>query len=756
MSKLSSSDKEALFYHAKGTPGKISISASKPLITQRDLALAYSPGVAAPCLEIFEDSEKAYDYTAKGNLVAVVTNGSSVLGLGNIGALASKPVMEGKAVLFKRFADINAIDIEVNAKTVEEFVACVEKLEPTFGGINLEDIKAPECFLIEEALKKSMNIPVFHDDQHGTAISVVAALINAVDITGKHIKNLKIVCNGAGAAAIACVRLLREFGISSEQIIVCDRSGVIYKGRTTSMNPWKEEVATPTALRTLEDAFKGADVFIGLSIADSVSQSMVQSMAASPIIFAMANPVPEISPEKVREVAPHAIIATGRSDYPNQINNVLGFPYIFRGALDVRAHQINDAMKLAAAHALAKLAREDVPEEVSRAYASQTLLYGSNYILPTPFDPRLITAIPPAVAFAAQETGVAHKKVESQSTYIRTLRSRIDPTYSNLQLIFEEVRNKHKTIIFAEGEEDKTIRAAVSFCNSGYGKVIIIGREKYVQQAIHRTGLTLPDGCYIHNAKLSSKNEEYTDFLYRRLQRKGYLYRDCQRLVHQDRNIFGACMLAFGEADAMVTGLTRNYSGVLQDLLRVLDVNQNGQVMGLTVIVEGGKTVFIADTAVADNPNPLQLAKIAVQSAQQALDLGHTPRVALLSHSNFGNPMGKYIEPLLEALKILEAQNVDFEFDGDMTVETALSFAPKEAYPFCRLSQAANVLIMPNLHTASIASQLLSGLGTSTTIGPLLVGLQKPVQIASMHSSVSDLITLGVLSLHQAITQEKI
>ena len=742
---------EALKFHTKGRPGKLEIRATKPLTTQRDLSLAYSPGVAAPCLEIERDPSLAYDYTAKGNLVAIISNGTAVLGLGNLGALASKPVMEGKAVLFKRFADVDGIDLEVSTEDVDEFVNCVKFLGASFGGINLEDIKAPECFIIEEQLREIMDIPVFHDDQHGTAIITAAGLINAVDLTGRDMSTIKVVANGAGAASIACVELIKRMGVHHDNVIMCDSRGVIYQGREGGMNQWKSAHAVKTEARTLEEAMVGADCFLGLSVKDAVSQDMVKSMADKPIIFAMANPDPEILPEDVKAVRPDALIATGRSDYPNQINNVLGFPYIFRGALDVRASTINDAMKISAAQAIAELAREDVPDEARAAYSGESLQYGPEYMIPAPFDPRLIKAIPQAVARAAMDSGVARVPIIDMEAYGKELSARLDPTVASLQAIFDDVRANPRRVVFAEGEEEKSIRAAVSFFNSGYGIPVLLGRKDRVLASMERLGLPQIEGLEIHNASLSTSNKDYTDFLYERLQRKGSLYRDCQRMVNQERNIFAACMVAMGDADAMLTGLTRNYYVALEEITRVLDVKPKEHIFGLSLVIARDKTLFVADTSVHELPNPEQLADFATQTASVARQLGHEPRVAFLSFSNFGNPMLRRSEVVRDAVRVLDGRTVPFEYDGDMGVDVALNADMMANYPFCRLSGPANVLIMPGLHSSQISTNLLRELGGGTVIGPMLMGLTKSAQIVPMGATVSDMVNMAALAAHDTI-----
>ncbi len=751
--RLSVTEEEALNLHSSGRPGKLEIHATKPLITQRDLALAYSPGVAIPCERIHADPSTAYDYTAKGNLVAIVSNGTAVLGLGNLGALAAKPVMEGKAVLFKRFADVDGFDLEVDTEDVDEFVNCVRFLGPSFGGINLEDIKAPECFIIEQQLIELLDIPVFHDDQHGTAIIAIAGLLNALDLTGREASQVRMVINGAGAAGIACAELGKAVGLAQDRVILCDTRGVIYQGRHEGMNQWKTAHAAPTEARSLAEAMVGADVFFGLSAKGAVTKEMVASMAKQPIIFAMANPDPEITPEEVAEVRGDAIMATGRSDYGNQINNVLGFPYIFRGALDVRASTINMEMKVAATEALAALAREDVPDEVSRAYAGQRMRYGPEYIIPAPFDPRLIVAVPKAVAAAAVQSGVARRPIEDMEAYEQELLARLDPTAASLQNLFEQVRAKPRRIVFAEGEESKSIRAALAFRGAGYGTPLLVGREDQVRKTLDSMGLE-NDSVEVHNARLSSHNAAYTDYLFKRLQRKGHLYRDCQRMVNQNRNVFAACMVAQGHADAMVTGLTRSFSVAFEDILRALDPKEGHRAFGLSVIVTRGRTVFLADTTVHELPDPEQLADIAIQSAAQARAMGHEPRVALLSYSNFGNPLRETAKRVRDAVAVLDARVVDFEYDGEMQANVALDGElMRELYPFCRLSGPANVLIMPALHTANISAKLLQKLGGSHVIGPLLIGMSKPAQIVPLGATVNDLVTVAALAAYDAITE---
>jgi malate dehydrogenase (oxaloacetate-decarboxylating)(NADP+) len=752
MSDPTALERESLLMHASGRPGKIEVTPTKPMTTQRDLSLAYSPGVAFPCLHIAKDPALAYDYTAKGNLVAVISNGTAVLGLGDLGALAGKPVMEGKAVLFKRFADVDSIDLEVDTRDIDEFVNCVRFLGPTFGGINLEDIKAPECFVIESRLREIMDIPVFHDDQHGTAIIAAAGLINALDLTGRLLGEAKVVVNGAGAAAIACVELIKAMGVRHENVIMCDTKGVIHQGRTEGMNQWKSAHAVPTEARTLEQALKGADVFMGLSVKGAVTADMVADMAAKPIIFAMANPDPEITPEEVKAVRSDAIVATGRSDYPNQINNVLGFPYIFRGTLDVRARTINEAMKIAASKAIAQLAREDVPDEVDAAYAGRRLRYGPEYIIPVPFDPRLIAAIPPAVAEAAMSSGVARKPIVDMDAYRKQLSARLDPTAASLQLIAEKVRAHPCRVVFAEGEEEKTIRAALAFRNAGYGTPILLGREERIKETMRSIGLPGADSLEIVNARISPRREHYAEVLYRRLQRKGHLLRDVQRLVNQERNIFGALMVAEGDAEAMITGITRNYWQAFEEIRKVVDPASGEVLMGLNMVVARGRTVFMADTTVNETPTAEQIADIAELAAAKVRRLGYEPRVALLSFSTFGNPGSHPSGRVRQAVDILDQRGVGFEYDGEMGADVALDPELLKHFPFCRLSGPANVLIMPGLHAANISWKLMQKLGGGTVIGPILTGLSQPIQITSMDATANDIVNMAVLACYDAVT----
>lgn len=743
-------DQEALQFHAQGRPGKLEVVPTKPMATQRDLSLAYSPGVAVPVLAIAENPSLAFDYTTRSNMVAVISNGTAILGLGNLGALASKPVMEGKSVLFKRFADVDSIDLEVDTEDADAFINCVRYLGPSFGGINLEDIKAPECFIIEERLRELMDIPVFHDDQHGTAIIAAAGLINALHLTDRDMAKTKLVVNGAGAAGIACTELLKAMGFAPNNVILCDTKGVIYKGRTEGMNQWKSAHAAETQARTLADALKGADAVFGLSAKGAFSDEMIRSMAPNPIIFAMANPDPEITPEEVARIRDDVIIATGRSDYPNQVNNVLGFPYIFRGALDVQATTINMEMKVGAAQALAELAREDVPDEVAAAYQGARPRFGRDYIIPVPFDPRLIHTIPMAVAQAAMETGVARRPIVDMKAYKAQLSARRDPVAGTLNRIFERVRKMPKRVVFAEGEEERVIRAALSFVNQGLGRAILVGREERIFETAAQAGIDLEgrEGIEIHNARLSHRNSTYAQFLYERLQRKGYLFRDCQRLINQDRNHFAASMVALGDADAMVTGATRNYSTALADVRHVIDAKPGHRVIGVSLCLARGHTVLVADTAIHEMPDARELAEIAMESAGVARRLGYEPRVALLSFTNFGQPRAERAEKIQEAVRILDGMRVDFEYDGEMAADVALNRDLMAQYPFSRLTGPANVLVMPAFHSASISTKMLQELGGAMVMGPLVVGLDKPVQIVSLGATDNDIVNMAALAAY--------
>jgi len=736
--------REALFYHETVRPGKIEIVASKPMATQRDLSLAYSPGVAVPVQAIADDPSCAARYTARSNLVAVISNGTAILGMGNLGALASKPVMEGKAVLFKRFADVDSIDIELDTEDPEQFINAVALMEPTFGGINLEDIAAPECFVIEQALRERMNIPVMHDDQHGTAIISAAGLLNACYLTGRELKDVRMVVNGAGASAIACTALIKALGVPHDHVTMCDRSGVIYRGRD-KVDQWKSAHAIDTDARTLEEALVGADIFLGLSAAGALKPEWVKKMADQPIIFAMANPDPEITPDDARAVRPDAIIATGRSDFPNQVNNVLGFPFIFRGALDVQATDINEEMKIAAARAIAELARQSVPEEVAAAYG-KSHQFGRDYIIPAPFDPRLMEVVSSAVAKAAMDSGVAKKPIEDFDAYRHALKSRLNPTTAVLTGVYNEVKNNPKRVVFAEGEEEVVLRAAIQYRDFGYGTPVLVGRTQAVRDKLAELGVEHPGAFEIQNSADSSLVPQMVDYLYKRLQRRGYTERDVRRMVNQDRNTFASLLLALGHGDAMITGVTRTFAQSMREIARVLDPKPGQIPFGIHLMIGKNYTVFLADTTINERPSAAELAHIARETAAVARRLGHEPRVAFLSYSTFGNPPGKWLENIRDAVQILDAEEPGFEYEGEMAPDAALNERVMELYPFMRLTGPANVLVMPGLQSANLSAKLLRELAGNATIGPMLIGMDKPVQIAAMTSSAPDVLTLAVLA----------
>ncbi|TGD67206.1 NADP-dependent malic enzyme [Tabrizicola sp. WMC-M-20] len=737
---------EALAYHLEPRPGKYEIIASTPMATQRDLSLAYSPGVAVPVQAIADNPALAYDYTVKGNMVAVISNGTAILGMGNLGALASKPVMEGKAVLFKRFADVNAIDIELDTEDAEEIIKAISLMGPTFGGINLEDIKAPECFIIEQRLKEIMDIPVFHDDQHGTAVICAAGLINALELSGKKIEDCRIVLNGAGAAGIACLELLKSMGAKHDNCIMCDTKGVIYQGRTEGMNQWKSAHAARTDLRTLEEAMVGADVFLGVSAKGAVTPEMVSSMAENPVIFAMANPDPEITPEDAHAVRPDAIVATGRSDYPNQVNNVLGFPYLFRGALDIHARAINDEMKIACARALAALAREDVPDEVAMAYGRK-LSFGRDYIIPTPFDPRLIYVIPPAVARAGMDTGVARRPIIDMKAYEQTLKSRMDPTASILQGIHARAKQAQARMIFAEGDDPRVLRAAVAYQRAGLGKAIVVGREPDVREKLEAVGLAdAVRELEVVNAANTRHLEAYKGFLYNRLQRSGHDSEDIHRLATRDRHVFSALMLQHGHGDGLVTGVTRKSAHILSLINHVFDATAAAGAVGVTALLHKGRIILIADTLVQEWPEPEDLATIAIRSAGVARSLGLEPRVAFVSFSTFGYPVSERATKMHEAPRVLDRMGVDFEYEGEMTVDVALNMDQMKHYPFCRLTGPANILVVPARHSASISVKLMQEMAGATVIGPILTGVKRPIQICSTNSTVNDILNMAVMA----------
>ena len=739
-------DEEALAYHLEPKPGKLEVVASTPMATQRDLSLAYSPGVAVPVKEIAKNPESAFDYTTRGNTVAVISNGTAILGLGNLGALASKPVMEGKAVLFKRFADVNSIDIELDTEDPNEFINAVKYMGPSFGGINLEDIRAPDCFIIEQQLKELMDIPVFHDDQHGTAVICAAGLLNALYITGKKIEECKIVLNGAGAAGIACLELIKSMGAKHDNCIACDTKGVIYQGRTEGMNQWKSAHAVSTKLRSLGEAINGADVFIGVSVKGAVTAQMLKTMNKDPVIFAMANPDPEITPEEAHLIRPDAIVATGRSDYPNQVNNVLGFPYLFRGALDINARAINDPMKIACAEALAKLAREDVPDEVAMAYGKK-LSFGRDYIIPTPFDPRLIYTIPPAVAKAGMDTGCARRPIIDMDAYELTLRARMDPTASMLQTLHVRAKNAQARMIFAEGDDIRVLRAAVSYVRSGLGQAIVVGRENDIKEKLKAEGLC---EAYLEleviNAAKTEYLSEYKSFLYDRLQREGFDQGDCHKMATRDRHIFASLMLAHGHGDGMVTGATRKSAAVLSRINRVFDAKPGDGVVGVTAMMLRGRLVLMADTLVHEWPEEEDLADIAERAAGVARHLGLEPRVAFVSFSNFGYPISERAEKMSKAPSVLDGRVADFEYDGEMTADVALNEDVLASYPFCRLTAPASILVVPARHSGSISVKLMQEMGGATVIGPILSGLDKPVQLCNISATSNDVLNMAIMA----------
>ncbi len=743
-------DKEALEFHSHKKPGKIEIIASKNMTTKRDLALAYSPGVAVPVKKISDNPEAAYDYTSKGNLVAVISNGSAILGMGNLGALASKPVMEGKAVLFKRFADIDSIDLEIDSNDSEEIINSIKNFAPSFGGINLEDIAAPDCFIIEQKLKEILDIPVFHDDQHGTAIITTAALINALDINKKSIDKIKVVINGAGASAMACANLFKNTGVPQKNITMVDRQGVIYRGRK-NLNQWKSSHAIETSDRTLDDAISNADVFLGLSAKGALTKDMVKKMNKNPIIFACANPDPEITPEEIEMVRDDAIIATGRSDYPNQVNNLIGFPYIFRGALDVRSKTINEEMKVAAANAIAKLAREDVPDEVVAAMGGERPHYGKDYIIPSTFDPRLISIIPSAVAKAAMQTGVARKKIENFEIYQEQLKQRLDPTVTIMQGINGYIKKNQKRIVFADGEDENTLKAAIAFKNSKLGIPILIGKKELIKEQIKKIGYNENFDIEIVNSKDKPKREKYVEYLFKKLQREqGLLEWDCDRLVRNDRVIWAACMVACGDADGAVTGNTRRFGASLEKIKQVVKARPGEIMFGLNLVVHKGKTIFVGDTSVHEYPNAEQLSEIAISSARVVRLFGFDPKVAFVSHSTFGQPLTSRTKHIKDAVEILKNKNVDFEFDGDMQPDVALDEEYKNLYPFSKIVGNANILVMPGQHSAAISYKMMKTLGDTKVIGPLLIGLGLPIEIAPLRSSTSEIINLASIAAYSA------
>ena len=734
---------EALDYHATPRPGKIQITPTKPTATAHDLALAYSPGVAEPCLEIARDPEEVFRYTNRANLVAVVSNGTAVLGLGDIGALAGKPVMEGKAVLFKRFADIDVFDIELNAKTADDVIRACEMLEPTFGGINLEDIKAPECFVIEETLKERLDIPVFHDDQHGTAIIAGAGLLNSCEITGRKIEDVTVVVNGAGAAGIACAKFVVSLGVKKENVLLCDSKGVIHTGRD-DLNPWKEEFAVDTDKRSLEDAMKDADCFIGVSVKDVVTPEMVKSMAAKPIVFALANPDPEISYDAAKAAVPDAIVATGRSDTPNQVNNVLGFPFLFRGALDVHATGISDGMKVAAAYALADLAKQTVPASVLRAYGVEQMEFGPDLIIPKPFDPRVLWHVAPAVARVATEEGIARRPLQDVETYAEQLRSRFEATFSVMQTIRVRARQKLQQIVFPQGAETRVLRACRRLVDEHIGTPMLLGDRDEILELADKQKLDLDGIEILDPASEDGRHEQLAQELFRMRQRKGMTLRDAQEALHNP-NMFGAMLVQQGKADAMLGGLTHYYPETIRPSLQTIPLEEGRTVVSAAyVILLGGRSWFLADCAVNLEPTAEQLAEIALATASLARDLNTVPRVALISHSNFGSVKSAEAAKVRKAVSICREREPELELDGEMQADTAVVYSMlRERHPFARLSDTANVLVFPDLTSANAAYKLLYRVGGGELIGPILSGLSRSVHVLPREAEVGDVVNLA-------------
>jgi malate dehydrogenase (oxaloacetate-decarboxylating)(NADP+) len=741
---------EALDYHSQGRRGKIEVIPSKPCATQRDLSLAYTPGVADPCKEIEKNPEDAYKYTAKGNLVAVVSNGTAVLGLGDIGALAGKSVMEGKGVLFKRFADIDVFDIELNSHDADAIIKTVQMLEPTFGGINLEDIKAPECFYIEETLKKTMNIPVFHDDQHGTAIISGAALLNALELVNKKIDKIKVVFSGAGAAGIACAKFYEKLGVLKKNILLVDTKGVVFKGRAEGMNPYKDYFAVESPARTLADAMKGADVFCGVSIKDVVTKDMIKSMADNPIVFAMANPDPEITYNDAVAARNDVIMATGRSDFPNQVNNVLGFPFIFRGALDVRATAINDEMKVAAAHALAELAKEDVPDTVIRAYGGKHIEFGKEYIIPKPFDPRVLLREATAVAKAAMETGVARNPISDLEAYKDSLEARLGKSREIMRVFIHKAQRAPQRIVFPEGEEEKILRAANIIIDEGIAQPILLGSRTLIQQKIEQLGLDFT-GVDIINPSKSARFEEYTNAYNKMRERKGVTRFESERQM-QTHNIYGMMMLELGDADGLVSGLTQQYPETIRPALQIIGKRAGvSRIAGLYMLIFKNQTLFIADATVNIEPTAEDLAEITLLTAEHVKSLDIEPRIAMLSFSNFGGVKHPLVEKVQRAVQIVKKRAPNLMVDGEMQADTAV--VPEiinELYPFSTLKGGANVLICPDLTSANISYKLLARVGGATAIGPILLGIHKPVYLLVPGNDVNDIVNVAAMAVCDA------
>jgi malate dehydrogenase (oxaloacetate-decarboxylating)(NADP+) len=742
-------EKDALEYHSRERRGKIEVTPTKPCLTQRDLSLAYSPGVAVPCLKIRDHPDDVFTYTAKGNLVAVVSNGTAVLGLGNIGAAAGKPVMEGKGVLFKRFADIDVFDIEIDSEDPEDVIRTVRLLEPTFGGINLEDIKAPECFLIEERLKEELSIPVFHDDQHGTAIISGAALLNALEIVGKQIGQVRIVFNGAGASGIACAHYYISLGASPENLILCDSSGVVYRGRTHNMNPHKERFAADTEARTLADAMRGADVFVGLSIADCVTPEMLRSMGDRPIVFALANPDPEITYDDAMAARPDTIMATGRSDFPNQVNNVLGFPFIFRGALDVRATAINEEMKLAATRALAALAKEDVPESVTKAYGLDRLSFGPDYLIPKPFDHRVLIWESAAVAEAAMASGVARVRIDIDE-YRETLERRLGKSREVMRIMINQARRAPKRVVFPEGEHEKVLRAAQTIVDEQFAQPVLLGNEERIRELSRLLDLHLEE-VEIVDPESSARFEAYTSALFELRQRKGVTMVEARRMM-RNRTVFGAMMVRQGDADALVCGISQHYPETIRPALQIIQMREDcSRVVGLFMMVMKDRVYFFADTTVNIEPTAEELADIAILSAEVARRFNITPRVAMLSFSNFGSVQHAFAEKVRRATEIVRARAPHLMVDGEMQADTAVvhDFI-EEHFPFSTLKEPANVLIFPDLQSANIAYKLVQRLGGAEAIGPILVGMRKPVHVLQHGFETKDIVNMAAIAVVDA------
>jgi len=746
---------DALEYHRSGRKGKIEVITTKPCATSRDLSLAYSPGVAQPCLAIEEEPGMAYEYTAKGNLVAVVSNGTAVLGLGNIGALASKPVMEGKGVLFKSFADIDVFDIELNTKDPDELIRTVQLLEPTFGGINLEDIKGPECFYIEEELQKTMNIPVFHDDQHGTAIIAAAGMVNAIELVEKKIEDIKVVFNGAGAAGIACANLLISMGVNKNNLVLCDSKGVIYKGRTEGMNPYKERLAAQTDDRTLDDAMKGADIFFGVSVKGALTADMLRTMAKDPIVFAMANPDPEITPDDAKSVRGDVIVGTGRSDYNNQVNNVLCFPFLFRGALDTHASAINEEMKLAAVHALAQLAKEDVPDSVRRAYGNSDIAFGREYLLPKPFDPRVLLRMAPAVAKAAMDSGVARRPISDMAKYVEHLEALQGRSKEIMRTMINKAKAAPKRVVFPEGKEDKILRSVQVLLDEKIAIPILIGDEQVIRERAKALNIDLRD-TEIINPRNSEKLDAYTEVLFNKRQRKGMTRYDARHCLRKNGNYFGAIMVEQGDADALLSGINAHYPDVISPAIEVIGKKDGlSKVHGLYMMVFKKKVIFCADTTVTIEPTAEELAETAILASEQAQHFDVTPRVAMLSFSNFGSAYHPLTLKVKKATALVKEWAPELTVDGEIQANVALDpDIVKNQYPFSSLKGDANVFIFPDLQSGNITYKMLAKLGNAVAVGPILMGMKKPIHVLQRADDVSDIVNMAAVAVNDAQMNE--